>query len=451
VESRHPIYDGTETTSPAVTHAPSSKTVVDTINSNTEPRSRALNPGDFLNNTWSEYDQSRQSKRLYNVLAAQESDAPESYYRGSSTFPSTPSPSPNGIEDSRSASTQLSATTLLQASRGSPGLNHVLGGVDACLELPDRIMGDSLVDAYFNKTHKLHPFLHEGLFRSEYETMWALPPSRRHSRLSWFGVLNMVFVHGCEHCDSISQDQVAARAAPFVSRSRNILLSQVFSSGTLETVQSLLLMCYYLQGTAELEECWNLVGWMVRTATSLGLHLNPGTDDISPIEREVRKRSWWGCFILDRTLSMKFGRPSIVRVEDGNVNLPLEVDDQYIANDSVTPRQPAGSPSFISLFVATIKLSQIVHSMLVELYLRRPETYGTGADKRVQTPPSVCSRVLSSILLLDGQLQSWWDMAPRHLTEQTIEGEQSWINFQRQQIALQMRYEAPTETFWHLS
>jgi Fungal specific transcription factor domain len=439
VESRRPVYGGTETTSPAGIDPLSSGTVGDDSIFHAGPRSQAPNSGSSLDNTSSEYSQSRLLKRPYSILAAHESDAPESYYSGSSTFPSILSPSQNGIEDNRSADKQPSATGPLQGSMGSYGLNHIPGGLESCLELPDRIMADNLVDAYFNRTHKLYPFLHEGLFRAEYETMWALPSSRHHSRLSWFGVLNMVFAHGCEHCDSISQDQVPARAAPFVSQSRNIILSQVFSSGTLETVQSLLLMCYYLQGTVELKESWNLAGLMIRTAISLGLHLNPRANDILSVEREVRKRSWWGCFVLDRTLSMKFGLPPFLRIEDGNVDLPLEVDDQYIISDSVTPRQPVGTPSFISLFVTTIKLSQIVNNMLVELYLRRPGTYDTDGDKRVRTPPSACSRILSKVMLLDGQLQSWWDGAPRHLTQQTTEGEQSWINFQRQHVALKIR------------
>ncbi|KAJ9614041.1 hypothetical protein H2200_002177 [Cladophialophora chaetospira] len=299
-------------------------------------------------------------------------------------------------------------------------------------------MADNLVDAYFNKTHRLYPFLHEGFFRAEYETMWTLSSSQRNSRLPWLGLLNMVFVHGCEHCDLIPPDQVSTRAAPSLARSRSILLAQVFSSGTLEMVQTLLLMCYHLQGTAELKESWNLVGLLVRTATSLGLHLIPKANNFLPVENEVRKKCWWGCFILDRTLSMKFGRPPILRAEDGNADLPLEVDDQYITNDSVNPRQPLGTPSFISLFVTTIKLSQIVHNMLVELYLRRPATYDLDQDKRVWTPPSTCSRILSKVMLLDGQLQSWWDGAPPHLTQQSTEAEQSWINFQRQQMALKL-------------
>lgn len=392
-----------------------------------------------MNNTSRAYSQSRPAKRHYDIPAAHESDAPESYYSGSCTFPFIPSPSQNGIEVGQSASITPTTISPSQDASDKPGLSRIVAGLDACLELPDRIMADSLVDAYFNRTHKLYPFLHEGFFRAEYETMWTLPSSRHYSRLSWFGVLNMVFVHGCEGCDLIPQDMVPLRIAPFVSRSRNIILSQILSSGNLETVQSLLLMCYYLQSTVELKECWNLVGFMIRTATTLGLHLNPRATEFLSVEREVRKRAWWGCFILDRTLSMKFGRAPFLRIEDGNVDLPLEVDDQYIINDSVTPRQPAGTPSFISLFVTTIKLSQIVHNMLVELYLRRLGTYDADQDKRVRTPPSACSRVLSTVMLLDGQLQSWWDGVPRHLTHQTTEGEQSWINFQRQQIALKLR------------
>ena len=439
MESQQPAYGGTETTLPAGIAPLSSGTFGDNSILDAVPRSQALDSGNSPNTTLSENSQNRRPKRPYNIFADHESNAPESYYSGSSTFPSIPTPLQNGIDDSRNGKKHLSATDSLQDSTGSYGLNHIPGGIESCLELPDRIMADNLVDAYFDRTHKLYPFLHEGLFRAEYEAMWALPSSRRHSRLSWFGVLNMVFVHGCECCDPVSKDQVPARAAPFVSRSRNIILSQVFSSGTLETVQSLLLMCYYLQGTVNLKECWNLAGLTIRTATSLGLNLNRGANDMLPVEREVRKRSWWGCFTLDRTLSMKFGHPPILRIEDGNVDLPLEVDDQYIINGSAIPRQPVGTPSFISLFVTTIRLSQIIHNMLVELYLRRPGTYDIDVDKRVRTSPSACSCVLSKVLLLDGQLQSWWDGAPRHLTQHTTEGERSWINFERQQMALKIR------------
>lgn len=95
-------------------------------------------------------------------------------------------------------------------------------------------------------------------------------------------------------------------------------------------------MGQYLQGTQDSVAAWVVHGIAVKAAYALGLHCNHAPDDISLIEREVRKRTWFGCVVLDRylrqniqlgtllklprTLSMTFGRPpsipdSFVRLE----------------------------------------------------------------------------------------------------------------------------------------
>ena len=311
--------------------------------------------------------------------------------------------------------------------------------LESCFKLPDRSFADSLIDAYFSRIHRLYPFLHEGTFRAEYERMWDQPSPRSYSRLSWFSALNMVFAHGCEFCGTIPVQDVLAIAANFVARSRTILLSHIFKSSTVETVQSLLLMCYYLQGTVDLHECWNMVGLMIRTALSLGLHITSRKETFLPIERELRRRAWWGCFVLDRTISIKFGRPPSLTGEEGDAELPLEIDDQYINNGSVKHRQPSGTPSTISFFLATIKLSSIVYNVLTELYLHQWEKRNQLLDTRLQSPASICNQVLSRILLLDGQLQSWWDNIPQHLTRESRERERSWMDFQSQRTVLKIR------------
>ena len=65
-------------------------------------------------------------------------------------------------------------------------------------------------------------------------------------------------------------------------------------------VQSLLLMCYYCQGSLRLEQTWTLHGLAARTAQQLGLHSRAASKGLSALDSEIRKRTWFGCVLLDR-------------------------------------------------------------------------------------------------------------------------------------------------------
>lgn len=304
-------------------------------------------------------------------------------------------------------------------------------------QLPERHLADSLVDGYFDRVHPLYPFLHEGSFRAEYEATWTNLPEVP-LRPSWYALLNIVCALGCEFCDAIREDSFAVTATPFVDRCRGIILSHIYRRGNMEIVQTLLLMCHYLQGTLKLNECWNLVGLMIRTAVSLGLQLNPDTLPLPAVEKEVRKRIWWGCFTIDRTLSMKFGRPPALQAADAQIApFPVAVDDQYILQHATSVshlRQPLGRPAVIEFFLHTIKLSKVIDDILQQLYAPNVKFY----SPETQNPlGSEQSRVLSTVLRLDGDLRAWWNAAPVHLRPQStaVEGQV----FQRQRTVLQIR------------
>lgn len=286
-------------------------------------------------------------------------------------------------------------------------------------ELPPRIQADIMIDAYFNHVHRLYPFIHEGSFRADYERMWTNQSIfDKKSRLSWFAVLNLIFAYGAEFCNTGSDQVLIPSPSTFMTRARSILFSHVFETATLEMVQAQLLMCHYLQGTLELNACWNLVGLMIRTAISIGLHLNPKSPSMTSVEKEFRKRVWWACFVIDRTISMKFGRPPSIRTaDDFDVDLPLNVDDQYIMHDSMLPRQPAGRPSLTAFFLNTIKLSFIIDQILRELYRtnRRPATEESHLYSI--RPESNQAHTLGTIVLLDGKLESWWNDIPSNLRD----------------------------------
>jgi transcriptional regulatory protein GAL4 len=75
--------------------------------------------------------------------------------------------------------------------------------------------------------------------------------------------------------------------------------SSVFESGNLTLVQALLLLSNYTQKRNRPNTGWNYLGLAVRTAVSLGLHKDFSTWQITPLQREMRRRVWWGVFIFD--------------------------------------------------------------------------------------------------------------------------------------------------------
>lgn len=280
----------------------------------------------------------------------------------------------------------------------------------------------------------MYPFIHEPSFRDQYECLWGPQQS---CSLAWLALTNMVFAYGCEFISSKGYADRSKLASAYVERAKSILLVQVFKDVNLELAQGLLLLCHYLQGALELNECWNFFGLAVRSTVAIGLHVDSTNEEgSSPIKTESRRRLWWGCFVLDRTLSMKFGRPPSITLSNAlEVGYPLEVDDQYIVVSTRVPRQPCSKPSRTSLFVQTIKLSFVIDNILDKLYLRHDKNDRVSKQLTVVNDEHA---ILGNILLLDGQLQTWWDEMPPHLkiAPRIPDG----IDAQRQRNVIYLRY-----------
>jgi len=89
-------------------------------------------------------------------------------------------------------------------------------------------------------------------------------------------------------------------------------------------VQFLLLTGQYLQGTQRSVEAWTVHGLAVKGALQLGLHSTAASSRFAPLDQEFRKRTWFGCVVLDRTLSMTFGRPSAIPDDYIRIQLPCK-------------------------------------------------------------------------------------------------------------------------------
>lgn len=59
-------------------------------------------------------------------------------------------------------------------------------------------------------------------------------------------------------------------------------------------------MGQYLQGTQKSIQAWTVHGLAVKAALQLGLQAQNASQSFSLLEQETRKRTWYGCVVLDR-------------------------------------------------------------------------------------------------------------------------------------------------------
>ncbi|KAF9691803.1 hypothetical protein EKO04_010190 [Ascochyta lentis] len=223
-----------------------------------------------------------------------------------------------------------------------------------------------LIERYFRTTGVLFPYIDEKAFLRTYREVAST--NIRTVRRSWLGLLNMVIamsIHVSPDSE-ISTNERAIRSGVFFSRAMALCDKQIRHGTSLEVVQLLLLMSQYLQGTDRSIETWNIHGLAVKAAYQLGLH-SPNALKLYPNpEREVRKRTWFGCVLLDRTLSMTFGRPSSIPDKYVKLDLP-SADAMHL---SLSPNAASSSVGDASsqFYAATITLYIIMGEIVDLLY-----------------------------------------------------------------------------------
>ncbi|OAG40419.1 hypothetical protein AYO21_05319 [Fonsecaea monophora] len=276
--------------------------------------------------------------------------------------------------------------------------------------LPPDSVARELLTWYFSNTGLLFPYIHEHSFMAIFEQ--ASKDKFKGVRRIWLALLNIVFAHAVVHAREItttpgSVESASAKASAeseIYFRRASGLFNDKNANGTgtsIEVVQFLLLMGQYLQGTQKSVQTWNTHGLAVRAAFQIGLHSSDLARVFPPQEQEVRKRTWFGCIMLDRTLSMTFGRPPAIPDSYVQVDLPMEF--------SVVDGGAAGTDKKESLSIAffngTISLYKVLCTIIDSLYGQNLAcSFKAGA---VET--------IALVYKIENQLSEWQRGLPSHM------------------------------------
>lgn len=131
-------------------------------------------------------------------------------------------------------------------------------------------------------------------------------------------------------------------------------------------------------------------------AQDLGLNRNCDHWNISPEERERRKRVFWCCFIVDRITSAIYGRSSNFEERDCDVPFPSVDDDECITSKD-SSRPPA---RLLEVFIQSIKICDILGHVLKNIYY---------AKARQHTSAHHIDNILTT---LNRQLNQWHTNLP---------------------------------------
>ena len=173
---------------------------------------------------------------------------------------------------------------------------------------PPRQNADDFLRCFWEFVHPVFPIVHKTSFIKSYEQVW-LPRNIVSTRednvdvedIIFSSTLNLVFALGCQFSALVAPAKKASVADEFYRRARRLFIFDIVDSISLSAVQMLLLTGVYLQSTRHAHRCWNVVGFAIRIAQSLGLHYDHSrSGSESQLQTQMKRRVWHTCLILDR-------------------------------------------------------------------------------------------------------------------------------------------------------
>ncbi|VDB82659.1 unnamed protein product [Peniophora sp. CBMAI 1063] len=281
-------------------------------------------------------------------------------------------------------------------------------------KFPDPDLLEHLVDLYFVNIHISLPILHQPTFRLNLKKQLHL------SSREFGAVVLLVCANAARYSDDPrvllpgSDNQHSAGYEWFVQVQFAFTITPM---ADVELLQTFALGVPYLMGKSEIT-AWNICGAAIRLAQNLGIHRKPAYDSEPTLKDELFKRSFWTLIFFDRYMSSSLGRACAIVDDDLDLDFPVDCDDEYWTPTNGSPpfKQPDGLPSHTSMFIWSLKLSQILGSALRTLHASNKTKAHHGF-----AGPEWEHR---AIAFYDSALNQWLESLPEYLrwdTSRTVD------------------------------
>ncbi|KAI8379646.1 fungal-specific transcription factor domain-containing protein [Radiomyces spectabilis] len=249
-------------------------------------------------------------------------------------------------------------------------------------------LSNRMITLYFSHIHSFLPVINKPRFLSQFHQPTTSPAT---NHILLHAVLALSFRFASQHFPSLvesASDYASFYAAKVFKRLRNTAQSRLCH------IQAALLMTLYLDlddGDVDSFQ-WYLLGSAIRMAQDLGLHRSCAHWKLPASEIETRHRVFYACYVMDRWMSARAGKPLTILDRDFDTELP----SPYEVSDAGLPILEESTPIYHS-FLLFIKLSEILGRVLKALYA--PKAKHANINAGLDDP--------TILVVFDRRLKQW--------------------------------------------
>ena len=259
--------------------------------------------------------------------------------------------------------------------------------------LPPEAEALSLLKDFFENFNCMFPLFHQPTFMHLVERQYSKNP---YEGSGWWASLNvaLAIAHRLRVMSNLVPQEEDDKAWAYLKNAMAVFSELAMRNTDLLSVQALLGMALFMQGTPNPQPTFLLIAAAIRLSHSIGLHKKGTGFNLNPIEIEQRKRVFWIGYMLDKDLCLRSGRPPAQDDDDMNVELPDADPADNIGNI------PLGDgKGKMNLFRVMCEFALIESKVYKRLY-------STKATKQT------VGELLHTIGELDQELEDWKDSIP---------------------------------------
>lgn len=259
--------------------------------------------------------------------------------------------------------------------------------------LPPKDEALSLFKDFFENFNCMFPLFHEPTFMHLVEKQYSRDP---YEGSGWWASINvaLAIAYRIRVMSNVVPQDDDQKAWMYLKNSMGVLTELTLRNTDLLSVQALLGMALFLQGTPNPQPSFFLIAAAIRLSHSIGLHKRGSAFNLNPVEAEQRKRVFWIAYLLDKDTCLRSGRPPAQDDDDMNVDLPSDDPPDNIGNIPLADGK--GKVNLFRLMCTFATISSKVYQRL----------YSVKASKQTD------GELLNTIGELDKELEAWKDSIP---------------------------------------